>query len=151
MRDSIRAITLATIVTAALVAQPALAAQGHDHAAAAHGTLQLDNGKKWQTDAPLRKGMGDIRQRTRSLPKTSAEGQALAKAIEGDIGYMVRNCKLSPRADATLHVILSQVTEGAHLLASANAAEREHGLHGIHDALATYGKHFDHPGWVNAK
>lgn len=151
MRHTIQAITLATILAATLAAQPTLAAQGHDHAAGGHGTLQLDNGKKWQTDAPLRKGMGDIRQRTRSLPKSAAEGQALAKAIEGDIGYMVQNCRLSPKADATLHVILSQVTEGAHLLANANAPEREHGLHGIHEALVTYGKYFDHAGWVNAK
>jgi hypothetical protein len=149
MKHAMIAVTLvAAACVGSLAAAPALAE--HDHAAA-EAALQLDNGKKWKTDAPLRKGMTDIRRRIQNMPKTANEGAVLAKGIEGDIAYMVENCKLAPKADATLHVILSQITEGTHVLGKAGAGEREQGMHRVQEALHTYEKYFDHPGWTEAK
>ena len=42
-------------------AVPALAADAHSHDGASSQALKLNAGKKWATDAPLRKGTTDIR------------------------------------------------------------------------------------------
>lgn len=56
------------LVAAALLSAFALGANGpvsaaavHQHGAGAPAKLALDHGKKWATDEPLRKGMGEIR------------------------------------------------------------------------------------------
>ena len=56
-------LTALTVLTLAATGSSFAANETHDHG---HGTasaaLQLNVGKKWETDAPLRKAMGDIRQ-----------------------------------------------------------------------------------------
>lgn len=116
--------------------------------------ITLNNGKPWQTDGPLRKGMDSIRHGMEAmLPRihdASLSGDqyaSLAKSIHDHIDYMVKNCKLSPEVDAQLHLVLGDIIEGA------NAMEGKRGqLSGatlIVKALNAYGSHFDHPGWVS--
>ena len=112
----------------------------------------LDNGKLWQTDLPLRKGMEGIRHDLEAvLPRIheatlSGEGYAaLVKGVRGHIADMVKNCKLSPEADAQLHGVLAEIMVGAD--AMETRAGQSPGAVKIIQALNSYGRHFAHPGW----
>tara|TARA_R110002110_G_scaffold147570_3_gene338144 strand:- start:10678 stop:10896 length:219 start_codon:yes stop_codon:yes gene_type:complete len=38
---------------------------------------------------------------------------ALASKVLGQTDFMIENCKLEPKADAQLHIVLGQIIEGA--------------------------------------
>lgn len=130
----------------------AMAAEGHSHGGGHAAALKLNDGKKWQTDEPARKGMTDIRNALAgSLDaihhgKMTPDGyKALAGKLEGSIHYMVENCKLAPEVDEQLHIVLEQVFEGVDAMKGG-----QHAMDGavkVVMALDAYGKHFDHPGW----
>jgi hypothetical protein len=137
-----------------LAAVPAFAANNaHEHGHEAHGaTLQLNAGKKWETDAPLRKAMGEIRQSMASSlhaiheNKFSAQAYGgLAKKVEGAVGAIVANCKLPPAADAQLHIVVADLLAGAEQM--AGKAKRMDGAVKVIGALDNYGKYFDDPGF----
>lgn len=48
----------------------------HDAMPGASGQLQLDNGKRWATDAPLRRGMTEIRAQVADAPRALHSGKA---------------------------------------------------------------------------
>lgn len=128
-----------------------------EHAHEGHGAaeLTLNDGKKWTTDESLRKGMGNIRAAmAKSLHPihegklSAAEYDALARKLEGEVGYIVANCRLDQDADAQLHGVLAQLSEGIDQMKGADkAANRQDGAVKVIRALDAYGKHFDHPGW----
>lgn len=123
----------------------------HDHAHEHHGTepaLTLDQGKKWATDAPLREGMSKIRSiTTEASAKPTAEGNKLAAGrIHDEIQKMFKACKLTPKADANLHLILAEMMNGAGALKDPKAsADEAYGK--IKKGLDLYAQYFDHPGW----
>jgi hypothetical protein len=132
------------------------AESGHDnHAAQAKHTLQLNAGKKWTTDDALRKGMTSIRSAIASaLPEahagkmTTAEYDALAGQLGGQVGYIVQNCKLDPKADAQLHVVIGDIGHGIEVIeGKAAGTDRAEGMVAIAQALNRYGKYFNHAGW----
>jgi hypothetical protein len=142
------------LVAGLAVGGVALAADQHNHepVAGALAALTLDHGAKWQTDAPLRKGMSGIRDDlVAALPaihggKLAAEGYTqLAGKVHEHIDYMVGNCKLAPEVDAQLHLVLGEVMAGADTMKSG--PERMTGAVKIVQALDAYGRHFAHPGW----
>jgi len=141
------------LLAASLAGTPALAAS--DHAYDGHGAadlvLSLDDGQKWETDAPLRAAMETIRDALAAVADdvhddtmTSAEYGALAAAVESQVDYMVVNCELPPDADAQLHVLLEQVLEGAEQL---RGEEPEAAVTMVAEALDAYGTHFSHADW----
>ena len=136
-------------------AAPTLAVEPHSHdgAAPAH-KLSLDHGRKWATDAPLREGMSEIRkalaQEHAAVKKgtMSDAGYAeLGAAIEKSVASIVANCKLSPEADANLHVIVAQLASAADDLQGKTSANRADGARKAMNALVLYGRYFSHPGW----
>ncbi|MGA9395321.1 MAG: hypothetical protein WCA83_04300 [Azonexus sp.] len=128
------------------------AAQDHSHN---HGgkpaTLQLNAGKKWETDAPLRKAIGEIRQsmsasldaiHNNRLP--AKDYGALAQKVESAVGDMVANCKLGPQADEQLHIIIADLLAGAEQMSGkAKQAKPRDGAVKVIVALDNYGKYFD--------
>jgi len=146
--------------TALLVIPPAFAADSHSHG---HGAgpmaLQLDHGKKWTTDAPLRRAMLSIREAVHGAPaalhKATAKPEAYAEVgnrIEADVGIIVKECKLPPDADAQLHVVVAEMIAGADAMKGAKDAKAGRaGLVKVNGALTAYGKYFDHPGWAGKK
>jgi hypothetical protein len=126
----------------------------HPHGASS-STLQLDNGKKWATDAPLRQGMESIRAAmVEALPAIhanklgKAKYKALAQQVNKSVGSMVANCKLGPQADAQLHLIIADLLSGAEAMqAKATQTQRRTGAIMVLDALEKYDAYFDHPGW----
>jgi hypothetical protein len=132
--------------------QPAALAQ-HQHEGGGH-TLELDQGKKWSTDAPLRQGMSAIRDAVAADhhaihggDETAAQYAALAAKIDAQIAHIVTNCKLPPAADAQLHVVLGEIIAGSESMKRSDQAERRAGAVKVIGALATYPQYFDHPDW----
>jgi hypothetical protein len=142
------------IVTALLLGAPVtgFSAEPHAHAGAATVELRLDNGKKWQTDEALRRGMGEIRAAMAGslVPIhrkkfTDKQYNALADRVQTQIDYVVGNCKLPEAADQQLHVVLEQIIDGVAEMKVAPGQDQ--GAIKIVQALDLYGKYFDHTGW----
>jgi len=153
---TIRSIPFMLMLAVGL-AWPAPGAAQHEHSAHEHGpdalTLELDDGRRWQTDASLREGMQRIRSALDAAhagpagrpDAEAAAGRALASAIDDAIGYMVANCRLSPEADANLHVLLGQLGQASAALKQDPTAPQA--VDTVVATLELYGRYFDHPGW----
>ena len=134
-------------------------AQEHNHDAHAHHAkespqLTLNNGNKWETDANLRQAMGIIRDALSAelhgihTGKTTAEQyQALAQKTNDQIAFMVKNCKLDPKADEMIHLVLAEIIAGADAMSGKDIGEARKGAEKIAAALDNYGTYFAHPGW----
>ena len=147
---------VALALSASILSPMTLAADPHSHGQdAAPAKLQLDQGKKWATDEPLRKGMSSIYEAVHGAPaplhKATAKPEAYAEVgnrIEADVGRIVKDCKLPPAADAQLHLVIADVIAGADAMKGAKTAKAgQAGLIKVNGALKNYGKYFDHPGW----
>ncbi|HQW20524.1 MAG TPA: hypothetical protein PLI90_07615 [Rhodocyclaceae bacterium] len=127
----------------------------HQHHAGASPGLTLDDGRKWVTDEPLRHAMTNIRNaidaslRDIHEERLSVAGYAaLSSKINDEVGYMVRNCKLAPKADAQLHLIIASLLEGAEAMeGKVKNRQRQDGAIMTIDALESYAAYFDDPGW----
>ena len=141
-------------------ALPSSAQQSHEHQHAQAGKpavaqIQLDAGRKWQTDASLRSGMAEIRKAfdahhpaIHAGRETDAQYEALAGTIEEQVNGIVKNCKLPPQADANLHFVVADLLQGVSLMRGAEPARSRHdGAALVHGALDAYGKSFDDPAW----
>lgn len=134
-----------------------------EHSAHQHGAdaaqLSLDNGKKWATDEPLRKGMGAIRtEMDASLHAihegklTAARYNALATKVSTEVGGMVAQCKLEPKADAQLHLVIADLLNGVEAMQGQTPkVSRQTGAVKVLGALEKYAAHFDHPNWQPIK
>ena len=145
----------AAALLAALAAPPAAAQHSHDAATGSVAQLKLDNGKRWATDAPLRRGMGEIRRLVAAAPAAVHSGKAqpadyrkVAAGVEKETARIVAECKLEPRADAQLHLVVADLLAGAEAMKAApDGKAGRAGLLRVAAALNAYGRHFDHPGW----
>lgn len=133
------------------------AAPTHQHDAHAdHGapaTLQLNAGKKWGTDEALRKSMASIRQAVEASLHDIHENRlkpagygALASKVEGEVGNIVANCKLEPKADEQLHLVVADLLAGSEQMAGkVKKAKRQDGAVKVIGALEKYATYFDDP------
>lgn len=125
---------------------------GHEHGHDAASDLVLNGDKRWDTDAPLRNGMQRLRDAVAltsdaSPPRsvTTEAAKTLSTAIGDQVAYITTNCKLAPKADSALHVLLVELLDGAKAMsADPNALD---GLPRILKALGQYPQYFDHQGW----
>lgn len=140
-------------------ALPVAAAESHDHQhEAAPEKLQLNQGRKWATDAPLRQAMAAIRAdlagKLQAIHKGSlakADYVALGKSIEGQVGIIVSQCKLEPKADAMLHIVIADLVAAADVMQGKAAGQPAAAAHRAALALNSYGRYFAHPGWQPLK
>jgi len=153
-------LTVALAVTAvagalATIAAGPVQAQTHSHDATAPAKLSLDHGRKWVTDAPLRDGMSRIRTLVEPQLAAAHAGKldaaqyaALASQVETEVGGIVANCKLEPKADAVLHIVIGEIGAGTDAMAGKTAQRRPaQGLVQVAKAVNEYAGHFDHPGF----
>ena len=141
---------LATLTIGAAQAQTT-----HAHEAAAPAALSLNAGRKWATDDALRGGMTRIRGLVATQLEAAHAGRlsapqyaALAGRIEGEVGGIVAKCKLEPKADAMLHVVIGEIGAGTDAMAGkTNGVPAAQGLVRVASALNDYGRHFEHPGF----
>lgn len=154
-------LAAALLVVTATSGQAALAAEDHHHhgeSSAAVHKLQLNAGKKWATDAPLRQSMDAINQAmAKALPLihkarfSDADYAALASTINQKVGYAVEHCKLEAKADAMLHLVIAELMAGAEIMEGKTAAVHHDGAVRVRQALESYGKYFQHPNWKVAR
>lgn len=153
----------ARIVIAAALALPlgsmagtALAADAHEHGHAVHGTMELNQGQKWETDAALRQGMTAMREvistglvSAHANRLTPHDYEKISKDVMTQFTYVVENCNLEPEADAQLHILLGNIVQGVEVIEGTVAGEKpEAGLVKVAQALNEYGTHFVHPDWA---
>ena len=127
----------------------------HHHDANVQHKIELDAGRKWATDEPLRTGMTAMKAlAVAALPKahagklTSAQYDALANDINAQIAYIVQNCKLHPKADAQLHIVIGDIAQGVETMQGKHPGKgRPLGVVEVSRAMNTYGEYFNHPGW----
>ncbi len=139
------------VLGTAVAAQPA----AHSHDASAPHQLTLNDGQKWATDEPLRTGMGRIRNlvepelaAAHAGKLSAAQYKALAAKIETEVGGIVANCKLEPKADAMLHLVIADIAEGADAMAGKQPKLRPAlGVVKVAQAVNQYGSHFDDAGF----
>jgi len=131
---------------------------GHAHDMEKPVQLTLNDGKKWTTDNSLRQGMERIRDAlSAELPAihsgkaTAEQYQALAQKVNDQLAFMVKNCRLEPKADAVLHLILADIIAAADILQAQHGGEAHQGAVKIVHALENYAVYFDHPGWQGLK
>lgn len=152
-RCTLIAAALATAVALGTGA-PTFAADPHQHDAAAPSKLVLDHDKKWSTDEPLRKHMGEIRAalaaKQQGIHKgtlTPEDYKALGTLVEARVAAIVAECKLAPAADANLHLIVAELVAGADAMQGKSKVKPVAGAVQAVRAVNQYGKYFDHPGW----
>jgi hypothetical protein len=148
---------MAAVLAWASSAVPAIAQHEHEHdsGAAAVASIKLDAGRRWATDASLRAGMADIRAAfdadhpaIHDGKQTDAQYEALAGRIELQVDAIVANCRLPPEADANLHYLIADLSQGVSLMRGQDPTRSRHdGAALVHGALLAYGKYFDDPGW----
>ncbi len=152
-------ILVSLILGSLLATQPMLAEEPHHHDEAGQSKLQLNQGKKWETDAALRAGMAKIKslveKRIDAIHEnklSQSEYSQLSKEIQTEVSSIFKNCKLSPKADAQLHLILAEILGGASAMQTKDSpSERQKGAIQVIRALAQYPRFFDHPDWVPLK
>ena len=137
------------------IAVPVLAMPHSDSSHAAHeARLAFDQGRKWATDEPLRRHMGEIRaalsQRSGDILAgrlTDRQAQDLGTLIEARVALIVTDCKLPPEADANLHLIVADLVEAAEILQGRTKQKPQRGTAIAARAAQMYATYFDHPGW----
>ena len=158
MKPVLPVLLAALLVGAFQLPAAAADAHRHDHGKAQTAKLQLDAGRKWTTDQPLRQTMDAInRAMGEALPLIhhdkfdAARYRSLARTLNDKVAYAVQNCKLDPKADAMLHIVIADILSGAEIMEAKAGAKRHDGAVKVMQALEAYGKHFEHPGWRVAK
>jgi hypothetical protein len=156
MFKSIRQAALAAAVALAFAGPAFAAGDAHEHGhGAGAAQLELNHGKKWQTDEPLRQGMASIRgavardvKAIHANKATPQQYEALAKKVNAEVAGIVQNCKLPPEADAQLHIVVAELMAGAEAMeGKEKGVSRRAGAERVAKALNAYGNYFDHAGW----
>lgn len=126
---------------------------GHQHGHHEMTSLSLNDGKKWQTDHVLREAMQSINNEANKIASSfhhnelkKSEAEKMAVHVKDKVAFMIANCKLDPKADAVLHVLIGDLLAAADKL--ANDSQSHEGLPEIIKALQHYYDYFDHNDFV---
>lgn len=147
--------TILAGLLALAAALPVAAIEDHSqHQTGDHAQLSLDHGRKWATDKPLRDGMTQIRASMASQLEpihqdkmTPEQYNALGAGIQQHVSTIITQCKLDPKADAMLHIILADLLAGAEAMQGKGNMSAAAGAHKVVEALNAYGEYFNHKGW----
>ncbi|WP_448567670.1 hypothetical protein [Thalassotalea ganghwensis] len=150
---------LAMLLSITIFSQLSVAEEAHKHHHDGQTRLSLNNGVKWQTDAPLRENMETLRmafkQQLNAIHSDTLDEKEyikLAALTEQIVNNIIKECELPPNADAQLHIIVAQMLTGAaQIKAKDNEPSFKQSAHQIAVALINYGEYFNHEGWQGLK
>ncbi len=136
-------------------------AADHQHSShEEHGQakLQFDQGKKWETDAPLRQAMDILRatfaERLADIHKGRLavdQYKVLGAKVDTEVSNIVAQCKLEPKADAMLHIVVADLLAAAEVMQGKAPGKPAAAAHKAVTAVNAYGRYFDHPKWQPLK
>lgn len=122
-------LLLSLIISNPLVAAEGMGSHEHKHGhnlSAAGSRANLNNGKKWKSDATLKKNMiamhkefDSLHSKFESNKATENDFKSMQATTQKSLDDIFKNCKLEPKADATLHEVLAQ------LMAAKEKLEKE--------------------------
>ena len=153
MKFAITIAAMPLLLLSAMAAPLAHAQDGHEHHAPAAVSQEIP-AQRYATDAPLRKGMAEIRTAVDALGHYerghmgAEQAATFAITIQEQIAYLVANCKLEPQADAALHGIIAKLGAGAQSLKTDPADLTA--VAPMREALADYQRTFDDPAFETA-
>lgn len=73
--------------------------------------------------------------------------KTLGEKTETEVTAIVAECKLDPKADAVLHLIIADMLAGADIMTGKAPGKPAAGAHRVVTALNQYGQYFEHSGW----
>lgn len=120
----------------------------HDaHASHDAAAIVPPDGGLWPTDEALRAGMSRIdaaveRARKTTQPLSPEQAGELARAVEQNVRFIVENCRLPPKPDAALHVLIGRMMAAAGRLKSDGASDAA--VSELVSVLQDYRSAFDH-------
>jgi hypothetical protein len=82
---------------------------------------------------------------------TAEQYRALGTTVEQEVARIVAECKLEPKADAMLHVVIGDLVAGAEGMQGKGQIKPAAGARQVVQALNAYGRFFEHPGWQGLK
>lgn len=123
-----------------------------EHKEHQHGEEQgitLNNGKKWETDADLKKLMGNINTELQKVKKLEKSGKAGPKtyehfyhSIETSTQKIINSCKMPEGMHENYHVILEDILNTSEELKDA---EKQKGVTAkMTETMKKYTEYFDH-------
>lgn len=114
--------------------------------------LVLNQGEKWVIDDSLHVGMTNIKQEIiKNLDEihherfTKQQYADLVVILDKHLTFLFENCKLPPRADAQLHLLLANVMRGVDKM--KNSENKKQGAILIVQSLKMYPVYFNDPNW----
>jgi len=134
----------------------AFAAEDHHHDHKKHkASVKLKPGQKYESDAPLRTHMGNIRAQLQTKMSDVHQGKMqsqdyreLSDKIDKSVQSIFKECKLKEEADAALHTILAEIMAGSAAMKSEGGSEaRAAGFLKIAKGLESYALRFKDPSW----
>lgn len=156
MKYFIFACTVIAVVSSPVAATFAADAHQVDHHHAESAVkLQLDAGKKWETDPPLRLSMAGLRKSFAgkisaiyAVKLSTKDYVDLSESVRSSVSNIVAQCKLPPAADAQLHVIVGDLMLAADQMSGKEKPDTaRNGAIKVIEALNNYPKYFNDPGF----
>lgn len=157
LKWALAATALTSLLALGLPAQAQTAHEHeHEHGGTTQQQLQLNQGQKWSTDAPLRRGMEAIRGIVAPQLEAAHAGKLepdqyrrLAGQVETEVAGIVRNCQLEPAADAQLHLLIADIGAGVDAMNGKTPdTSPVEGLLKLTQAVNQYRTYFEHPGFA---
>jgi len=154
MRRTTLLCALLLILAGALSSATAAAQSAHEgHAVHAPLTATAPvPTQRWASDAPLRKGMRDIRVAVQALEHYEHGHMGIAQVsstvalIDTSVNDIFANCRLEPDADVALHGLLARFLAGAEAVRTSQQVPVAE-IAAMRAALARYPQLFDDPAW----
>lgn len=143
-------ITIAVVLTAALVGCHKKEGEHHHHDEHAATAPVAKPAKKFATDDNLRVRMTTVLNTMKAMHDAGAKVNLseTGTKIDTTVQDIFRKCKLEPAADGAIHPILADLLKGADLFKKGKEKE---GHEIIHNALLRYEDFFDHPAFGHTK
>lgn len=145
------ALPLGGIVGTAIAADTAHGHHGHE----VHGSMELNQGQKWEIDDALFQGMNELHQIV-SIALEGIEENSLkaddytnmSGELTTQFTYIMENCNLEPEPDIQLHILLANIIQNIEVIeGKVDGEQPEDGVLAMAKTLNSYGEHFNHPNW----
>lgn len=120
----------------------------HDHDAIHDTALELNDGNKWQTDAPTRKNADHLKSVTEqfrdSNPSSLTDFKQYGSDMQEGLNQMISECTMTGAEDQTLHQWFFPIMENTGAIAKTDDTEKAmHLSHEIIERVQVFDQYFE--------